>query len=98
MTERSVSAATIRRISLAGTLVLAGAFVGGAYLSDRAYRRWWKANEPFAGPRARIQRTRTHYCETRADLGEAMQIATELLGVVADAVQQARSIERPPSP
>jgi hypothetical protein len=90
-----VSDVAIRRISLAGTLVLAGAFVGGAYLSDRAYRRWWKANHPFAASKARIRRAGTTYRETRSDVGEGMQIAAELLGVVADVVQQVRSAERP---
>jgi hypothetical protein len=78
-TERPVTKVPPAAFTIAVTLVL-GATVGIIYWSDRAYRRWCKANHPFAEHAARIERMGTSYRQGRANLGEVGQVIWEIFG------------------
>jgi hypothetical protein len=71
---------------IAAALILA-AVVGIAYWFDRAYRRWWKVNHPFAEPIARIERMGTNYRERRANLAEVVQVIGEILAEIPRALE-----------
>lgn len=72
---------------IAGALIV-GATVAIAYLSERAYAKWWEANHPFAGAKARIERMRLNYRNGRADLTDVAGSIWEIFGEVTRALEQ----------
>lgn len=101
MTERKIEAndrvfgdTPSRAVMGAVTLGLA-ATVAIIYGVDRLYRRWWKANEPFAATRARIVRTITAYRGRRASLAESLGLAWEVFTDIDRAMGQSRASDRP---
>ena len=55
------------------------AVVGIAYWFVRGYRRWRRANHPFAGSFERIDRMGTTYRGRRANLAEVVQVIGEIV-------------------
>jgi hypothetical protein len=76
--ERRVAEAPPGAFVIAVALIFAGV-VGIAYWSERAYRRWLRANHPFAGLRARFEDMRMTYRQRRATLAEVTQVTSEIL-------------------
>jgi hypothetical protein len=74
MAELRVADASFRRLNAAVTVIVCAAVVGIAYWYERASRRWSEQNDPFAAPRARLERTRTNYRERRAFVTEMAQV------------------------
>ena len=58
--------ATLRRFSVAVTVIACGAVAGLAYWYERGYRRWAEQQHPLTAPRARLVRARTTYQDRRA--------------------------------
>ena len=85
MTEFGIADATSGRLNAAAALLICAAVVGIAYWSDRAYRRWWNENHPFAEPKASLKRMRTTYRGKRANVTEAARLIGDLLVEVARA-------------
>jgi hypothetical protein len=79
MAEIRDADAWIRRYSAVATVLIFAAVIGIPYVCDRAYRRWWKENHPLAGPRARLERTRTGYQDRRANVTEVGQVISDVL-------------------
>ena len=68
----------------AGTFVIAAvlifaAMIAIAYRTARGYRRWRRANHPFAGSFARVERVGTTYRDRRANLGEVVRFIGEII-------------------
>ena len=74
MADFELTDASLRRLSAAVTVVVCATVAGIAYWYERDYRRWSQQNHPFAGPRARIERTRANYWERRAFVTELAQV------------------------
>ena len=72
-----------------GAALFLVAEVGIVYWFDRVHRRWWKANQPFAGSIARVERMRATYGERRANLSEVVQVTGEIFAEVSRALAQA---------
>jgi hypothetical protein len=79
MAEIRDADAWIRRSSAVATALIFAAVIGIPYACDRAYRRWLKANDPVAGLRARLERTRIGYQERRANVTEVAQVISDVL-------------------
>ena len=77
MVELRVADASFRRTSAAVTVIAFAAVAGIAYWYERSYRRWAAQNHPFAVPRARLQRTRANYWETRAFVTDIAQVFSQ---------------------
>jgi hypothetical protein len=73
MAEFQLPVASMRRLDVAATIIVCAAVVGLAYWYEHAYRRWARQHHPFAGPRARLDRTRATYWEQRAFMTELAQ-------------------------
>lgn len=83
-TDRRSTAPTSRGFRVA-TLIGFAVVVAIAARSDRAYRRWWKANHPFAAPRARLERMGADYRNTRANVNEMAGFFADLLDEITRA-------------
>jgi hypothetical protein len=68
-----------RRFNAVTTLLIVAAVIGLPYACDRAYRRWSKENDPFAGLRARLAHERTRYRETRENVTEMVRVISDVL-------------------
>jgi hypothetical protein len=68
-----------RRFNAVTTLLIVAAVIGLPYACDRAYRRWLKDNDPFAGLRARLEHERTRYRERRANVTDLVQVISDVL-------------------
>jgi hypothetical protein len=68
-----------RRFNAVTTLLIVAAVIGLPYACDRAYRRWLKENDPFAGLRARLEHERTRYREGRANVTDLVQVISDVL-------------------
>jgi hypothetical protein len=79
MAEIRDADAWIRRSSAVATALIFAVVIGIPYACDRAYRRWLKENDPLAGLRARLERTRTGYQERRANVTEVAQVISDVL-------------------
>lgn len=79
--------ASVRRFSVVATVILGVAVVGIAYAWDRADRRWSKAIDLLAGPRARAVQLGTGYRTQRANVSDV----GELVNIALDEVAKARS-------
>jgi hypothetical protein len=79
MAEIRDADAWIRRFSAVATLLIFGAVIGLPYACDRAYRRWLKENDPFAGLRARLEHERSRYRERRANVTDAARVIRDVL-------------------
>ena len=79
--ERRVAEAPPGAFTIAVALFL-GAVVGIAYWFVRRYRRWRRANHPFAGSFARIARVGTSYRERRATLSELVHVIGEIVQAI----------------
>jgi hypothetical protein len=79
MAEIRDADAWIRRSSAVATALIFAVVIGITYACDRAYRRWLKENDPLAGLRARLERTRTGYQERRANVTEVAQVISDVL-------------------
>jgi hypothetical protein len=79
MAEIRDADAWIRRSSVVATALISAVVIGIPYACDRAYRRWLKENDPLAGLRARLERTRTGYQERRANVTEVAQVISDVL-------------------
>jgi hypothetical protein len=83
MAEFQVQDALLRRLNAAVTIIGCGAAVGLAYWYERAYRRWVEQHDPFAAPRARLERARATYRGRRA-------LATELARIITGSTDSDR--------
>jgi hypothetical protein len=79
MAEIRDADAWIRRFSAVATLLILAAVIGLPYACDRAYRRWLKENDPFAGLRARLERERTRYRERRANMTDVVRVISDVV-------------------
>ncbi|MGH2578495.1 MAG: hypothetical protein ACRDG9_12225, partial [Actinomycetota bacterium] len=79
MAEIRDADAWIRRFSAVATLLILAAVIGLPYACDRAYRRWSKENDPFAGLRARLEQQRTRYRESRANVTDLVRVIGDVL-------------------
>jgi hypothetical protein len=78
----------------AGVAVALGGLAAAAYVLDRLYGRWWSANHPFAGAKARVRRVRIVVHDRRAGAAEAAGVVWELVSEVDRAVEQAANDRR----
>jgi hypothetical protein len=74
------------------------AVIGVSYWLDRSYRRWWKANHPFAGSLASIERLRAGYRQRRASSIEVLQMIWETYSEIASALDAHPSSGSPSAP
>jgi hypothetical protein len=65
-----------------------------AYWFDRIYRRWWKANHPFADFSASIDRLATTYRKRRASVGDAIFVVREVVSEVDRALESEKRRQR----
>ena len=92
-----VPGATSRRLSVGAALLFYAGVIGIAYWFELAYRRWWAKNHPFAAPKASMRRMTTNYRRRRESVAEAAQFTGEIIGEVARAVEDYRSMTAPRS-
>jgi hypothetical protein len=59
-----------------------------AYWFDTVYRRWWKANHPFAEFSADIERLAATYRRRRANVGDAAYVMRELVAEISRALER----------
>lgn len=79
MAEIRDADAWIRRFSGVATLLILAAVIGVPYVCDRAYRRWSKENDPFAGLRARLEHERTRNRERLANVTDVARVISDVL-------------------
>jgi hypothetical protein len=79
MAEIRDADAWTRRFNAVATFLIVAAVIGLPYACDRAYRRWSKENDPFAGLRARLEHERTRFRESRANVTEVVQVISDVL-------------------
>ncbi|HEY1126834.1 MAG TPA: hypothetical protein VGF83_03660 [Actinomycetota bacterium] len=82
MAEIRNADAWTRRFNTVTTLLIVAAVIGLPYACDRAYRRWSKENDPFAGLRARLAHERTRYRERRENVTEMVRVISDVLAEV----------------
>jgi hypothetical protein len=75
---------TERVILVSTVLVLAAGVVASAAL-DRAYRRWWHENNPFADARRSVERARSGYRAKRDTSQEVGEVVGAIIGGVIGA-------------
>ena len=90
MDEQQVTEPPHAAFVIGTSLVIVGS-IGLACWAERSYRRWWKANHPFAAPKARIERMGLTYRNRRASMGEAAQALWELISEIDGALQRERT-------
>lgn len=79
----------------AGVAIALGGLAAAAYVLDRLYGRWWSANHPFAGAKARVRRVRVVVHDRRAGLAEATGLLWEVVSEVDRALEQQARNARP---
>ena len=72
----------IRRFGVVATPLIFAAVIGIPYVCDRAYRRWLKANDPFAVLWDSFGRARTGYQVKRDNMTEVAQAISDVLAEV----------------
>ena len=68
-----------RGLNAAATLVVSAAAVGIVVWSDRALDRWWAANHPLSGAKARLEGARNSYRSKRETLSETALLIGEVV-------------------
>ena len=77
--EIGAHVAVPRGFSAAVTFIISLAVVGTAVWSDRAFSRWWAANHPLSGARARLEGARTSCRSKRETLSETALLIGEVV-------------------
>jgi hypothetical protein len=79
-----------------GVAIALGGLAAAAYGLDRLYGRWWSANHPFAGAKARARHVRTVVHDRRAGFAEGTALLWEIVSDVDRALAEQRARDARP--